>query len=378
MKNIAICVITYNRLHSLKRVLESLDNAYYEHSVELIISIDKSNSDKCLNYSKNFEWKHGDKRIIEHSENLGLRKHVLSCGDLLYEDKYEALVVLEDDITVAPSFFYYAEQCVDKYWDNNDIAGISLYRFPINYINHLPFTPLQTDSDVYLQQTAMSWGQVWMKYQWMEFREWYKDNDEEFSVAPHLPKRICQWRKSSWLKYHSRYCIEQNKYFVYPYVSLSTNNGDSGTHNQSTSSSCQTPLLYGEKKDFFLNPTVKYDGFFENELIYDILGYDKKRLCIDFYGDKGNRENCRYWLSAKELPYKLVRSYELTLKPYEQNIICNREGNGLYLYDTNFIERKKCKDTLNAVKYYLYAANFEFKYQIRQALIMCYRKIRNK
>ncbi len=369
MKNIAICVITYNRLHSLKRLLASLNAAYYEHSVELIISIDKSDTTICADYAKEYRWEYGDKHIIEHPQNLGLRNHVLFCGDLLNEDKYDALVVLEDDISVAPSFFYYTEQCVEKYWDSQEVAGISLYRFPLNYQCRLPFVALQSDSDVYLQQTAMSWGQVWMKRQWQEFRQWYQNNSEEFGVLPHLPKSICLWPKSSWLKYHSRYCIEQNKYFVYPYVSLATNNGDAGTHNKKSDTTYQAPMLYEKKIRYNLNPIIKYDGFFENEILYEVLGLDKSQLCVDFYGEKGNRERRKYWLTTKRLSYKIIKSYALSLKPYEMNVILDRTGNDCYLYDTSIFENRKTSEDITGKKYYLYTVEITIKSIIKNKVL---------
>ena len=87
--NIAICIIAYNRIDSLKRVLTSLEQSYYDESVTLIISIDKSNTTQVEDFAKQYHWKQGEKRVITHPENLGLRKHVLKCGDLLQE--YDAL-----------------------------------------------------------------------------------------------------------------------------------------------------------------------------------------------------------------------------------------------------------------------------------------------
>lgn len=353
---IGICIIAYNRLKSLKCVLNSLERSYYNEAVTLIISIDKSNDNTVKDYADQYEWKHGKKIIIAHPENLGLRKHVLKCGDLLYE--YDALIVLEDDVSVAPSFYYYAKQCVERFYDDNNIAGISLYNFPLNYQNRLPFFPLQSDSDVYLMQCAQSWGQVWMKKQWFAFKNWYEQHLEEFIELPHLPKSICCWPKSSWLKYHTRYCIEQNKYFVYPYVSLSTNNSEAGTHNITKTTYFQTQLLFGLKDKFKLTPSIYYDGFFENPMIAQWLGYNPNDICIDFYGEKNNRLNNRYWLTRKQLSYKILRSYSLSYKPYELNIQQNEIGKELFLYDTQFICRNKFSPTERLFAQYFYNKDF--------------------
>ena len=129
---IGICCITYNRLTSLTRLLKSLEDADYDENVELIISIDKSDSTDIEDFANMYQWKYGQKHIIAHNSNLGLRKHILSCGLLL--KKYDALVVLEDDIVVSPNYYRYVVQCIEKYHDDDRIAGISLYNFPVNYL----------------------------------------------------------------------------------------------------------------------------------------------------------------------------------------------------------------------------------------------------
>lgn len=366
--DIAICIIAYNRLDSLKRVLASLEKGYYDSSVTLIVSIDKSDTTIVEDYAKQYNWKFGEKRVVTHSLNLGLRKHVLQCGDLLNE--YDALIVLEDDISVAPSFYYYAKQCVEKFFDDPKIAGISLYNFPLNYHNNLPFNPLHSDSDVYFMQCAQSWGQVWMKKQWFAFKEWYLKNSEEFGEQAHLPKSICKWPKSSWLKYHTRYVIENNKYFVYPYISLSTNNGDIGTHYGKSTTLFQSKLLYGKKRLFKLDPVISYDGFFENEMLYEVFGYDRQSLCVDFYGQKDNALKRRFWLTRKKKPYKIVKAFPLALKPYEWNILNNEEGKELFLYDTEECVHNRFKSLDR--KYFLYLYNLDlvgFR-QIRRQIIL--------
>lgn len=355
--SIAICVIAYNRPLSLKRNLEALSKAYYNENVTLIISIDKSENRLVAQYAENFDWLHGEKKVIVRAERMGLRQHVLSCGQFL--KKYAALIVLEDDVTVAPSFYYYARQCVERYKDDEKIAGISLYNHPYNFLNGLPFTPLHADSDVYMMKTAQSWGQVWMSKQWRDFEEWYNNNSADFGVEEHLPKYVCKWPSTSWLKYHIRYCIENNKYFIYPYVSLSTNNSDLGTNVKNISTVEQAPMQYGLKKHFNLNPIISYDGFFENEHLEGFLNVPSNDICIDLYGEKQKSFKKRFYLSMEELPYKKIRSYALELKPWEMNIIDNREGSDIFLYDMNI-------PCVNKEKRNTFVLKLQYFYNIRR------------
>lgn len=354
---IAICAIGFNRVDSLSRLLSSLNSALYDEEVTLIISLDRSKSLDVKYFSDSFEWKHGLKKVIFQEVNLGLRRHVLRCGQYMDEYGYDALVVLEDDITVSPYFYSYVKQCLFFYQNDDKIAGISLYNFPINYITGYPFTPVSSNYDVYLMSCAMSWGQVWMKDKWKKFIQWYNNNNEEFSL-PHLPSPINHWPKSSWLKYHTRYCIENELYFVYPYVSLSTNNSDSGTHNRGGNSYMQSQLVCLLQKEWRLGSSsdikVKYDGFFEAQFLYESLHLDSNQLSINIYGTKGDCQK-RFELSMQALPYKVVRSFGLKYKPIEANVLLNVEGSDIYLYDKQLSYQKPdvCSNS-RIIEYFYY------------------------
>ena len=335
--NISICCIAYNRIDSIKRLLASLEQAYYgRYNPVLLLSIDKSESDVVENFAKEYEWKYGEKRIVTHQQNMGLRKHVLECGTHLKD--FDAMVVLEDDITVSPFFFQYTLQCVAKYSNDDRIAGISLYSFPVSYQTRLPFAPVKSEFDVFMMNCAQSWGQVWMKKQWKQFEEWYADNSTDFD-DPRLPMAINSWPKSSWLKYHTRYCIEKNKFFVYPYEALSTNNNDIGTHVKEVGLNIfQSTLQLLEKKEYrlpnFDECFVKYDGYFEPLFLDKYLGIDKGQLCVDIFGQKNSCLYRRFLLSRKSLPYHVVKSFALDLKPIEANVVYAKKGYRLFLYDT--------------------------------------------
>ncbi len=359
MNNIAIVAVAFNRVDSLSRLLKSLDLAYYEENVTLIISVDKSNTDVVERFADNYEWKHGEKIVDKHEKNLGLRPHMMSLGK--WFDIFDAIVVLEDDIVVSPNFYTYAKQTVEKYHVCPDIAGISLYGFSINYQIGLPFQPVKDEHDVYFMNCAMSWGEVWMRDSWKNFCEWYLSH-QDFPMMKHLPRSICLWNQKSWLKYHTRYCIEENKYFVHPYASLSTNFGDAGEHNDGTSNTIyQVPMQCGKKTSFLLpdfdSKAVFYDGFFENIELYNLLGYTPDELCIDLQGEWHNRLNKRYWLTTEVEDYKIVRSFGLNYRPIDLNVLNNNEGNQIFLYDTTVAVKNPNKKNRKSFLYRYHLSN---------------------
>ena len=355
----AILSIAYNRADSLKRQLASLERAHYPEAATLIISIDKSDTKEVETFCDQYHWPHGELRVVKHDANMGLRAHMLSLGK--YFDEFEALIILEDDITVASSFYHYATQCIDKYYKEPHIAGISLYAFPTNYQTYLPFTPSKSEYDVFFMNCAQSWGEVWMKPQWLKFRQWYDQHAERFRLE-HLPSCLNQWPDSSWLKYHTRYCIEQNLYFVYPYYSLTTNNADPGTHRRQADTVFQATLQATLQTTYrlpdFEETEIKYDGFFQPKFLAKWLEIAEEDLCVDLFADKPSCLYKHYLLTNKQLPYKVVRSFAMQLKPIEMNIMEQRTGNDIWLYDTTQSQAKPHRADRYAAFEYFYQKAF--------------------
>lgn len=358
--NIAIVVVTYNRVDSLSRLMDSLERASYGNDrIPLIISVDKSNTNVVEDFADNYVWPYGDKIVQKHVANLGLKAHMLSLGK--WFNKYDALIVLEDDLIVSDSFYFYAKSTVRKYYANPDVAGISLYGFSVNYQTGKPFQPYKSEHDVYFMNCAMSWGQIWMRDSWINFYRWYNDN-MEFSNSDSLPDCLNRWGHKSWLKYHTRYCIEENKYFVFPYTSLSTNCSEAGEHNNGIPSTVyQVQLQAGLKTDYALpdfgEPAVYYDGFFENKNLYDVLGYCEGDLCLDLNGEHKDRTNKRYWLTTAGQNFKVIKSYNLNYRPIEANIYLDNVGSQIFLYDTSQYVRNETPSERNVMMYQYYLDN---------------------
>ena len=125
MEKIAVVVVGYNRPDSMRRILNSLAKAVYqEKDIPLVISIDHSGIEEVAQVAREFQWNYGSKEVICHKERLGLRKHIISCGDLT--EKYGAVMILEDDLYVSPDYYNYAMSTLKKYGEHPKIAGIGL------------------------------------------------------------------------------------------------------------------------------------------------------------------------------------------------------------------------------------------------------------
>lgn len=346
--NVTIIVVGFNRLNSLKRVLKSLLGVnYLNDKVRLIISVDKSDDNDIYDYIENFEWFFGEKIVIIQKNKLGLRNHILKCGDL--SQKYGNIVILEDDIYVSPLFYKYVKGALKYYEYDENIAGISLYNPEWNQYSNRGFNNLADDKDTYFIQCSQSWGEAWTKNQWKKFKEWYDENKDKKIKTDKLPNNIILWPETSWLKYHMKYILEKNLYFVYPKISLSTNFMDQGQHVKIESNSYQSSLLSFKDEEFrysnFSESKIKYDIFFEYEFLYNYLDIDKKELTIDLYGCK--KEIKRYWLTTKKENYKIIKKFGLNFRPQENNIIFKNVGNDIFLYDTSLKNKNKFNKKLN-------------------------------
>lgn len=329
---VALVAVGYNRLSSIQRLLTSLQNAKYEHDdIPLVISIDASGEETLYDYVHKFEWLHGEKYVIIQEKRLGLKEHILHCGDLT--QYFRAVIILEDDIFVSEYFYRYVEQAVDFYYEEDRIGGISLYQNEM--MRELPVIFMKDGSDAYLKQAPASWGECWTDRQWSKFRNWYKTfNDERFCNLD-IPEHIKKWKKA-WSKYYYAYLNETNRYFVFPYDSHTTCFGDVGEHSLLSSSVGQANLLMGSRKYAFkpYDDMVRYDSYDNNEDIYEWLGFCKEDLCVDFCCNKINIRKCRYILTPAFMQYKVVKSFAMTMRPVELNVKYNIEGDQLFLYDT--------------------------------------------
>ena len=337
MGAIAIVAVGYNRPDSIEQLLNSLLRAdYVGDQVDLVVSLDKGQrQQQIVSVAEKIDWPYGEKTIRAFSERQGLRAHIIQCGDLT--EKYDAVVVLEDDLMIAPHFYSYVKQAIAQYADNERIAGISLYKHQTHPGVNRPFEPANNGYDVYMQQFAMSWGQCWTKEMWRKFRAWYNENEgKDLAEGNLLPAYISHWNKQSWLKYYMRYIVENDKYFIYPYFSLSTNASDAGEHCRIPNNDFQVSMQEGDMEYRFpsFEQAVKYDVFFERAGIEDKVFPDLEgKKLLDLYGNRINYENARYLISTKALPYRVVKTAQLRYRPIEMNAIMPADGKGLYVYD---------------------------------------------
>jgi len=341
----AIVIVAFNRPKSLTRLLGSIVSAeFIDSNITLIISIDKSNDNSdVLTIAEDFKWENGTKKIFYQPENLGLRKHIIQC--MKYASEYGSMILLEDDLFVSPNFYNYSQQALQFSVKKKYIGGISLYNHQINVHASQNFHALDDGYDNYYFQFASSWGQAWSKNQINNFLAWYKLNPD-ITKNENIPLNVRSWSDKSWLKYHISYLIENNLYFLYPKISLTSNFGDQGTHMKDSHTYYQVPILNATGKEYNFSTLEesksKYDAFFENLLLSNVLSIDKIDLTVDLYGYKTSYRT-QFLLTSKILNFKIISSFSKKLKPLDNNIVYSIPGNEIFLYDTSKSKNNKLK-----------------------------------
>lgn len=339
----AIIAIGYNRPDSLSRLLTSLNNAYYDsNDVKLIISIDHSKKENdesnalTLSVAKSFDWQHGEKEIKYREKNMGLRPHVIACGNLTEE--YGSIIMLEDDIYVSPMFYKYACAALDFCQDKEYVAGVSLYNHRLNFQTRDLFYPIEDGFDNWYFKFPQSWGQAWTSSQWQGFKNWYDQNVNLSLQDNSMPASVLAWPETSWMKYFLRYMLSSNKFFFYPKCSYTTNSCDVGTNSADnyTDISYQVPFYNYLGRPFYFSDICQsgsvYDQFFENINLYKTLGILHNELTVDLFGHKLVPEK-GFLLSIKHLDFKIIKSFGCCQRPLDMNIINDIPGDNFYLYD---------------------------------------------
>ena len=338
----AIVVAAFNRRNSLERLLISLNNAQYDvNDIMLVISIDFSDQKDAYLIAKSFSWNYGEKKIIKHDVHLGLKKHLLQCGDLAI--KYNSIILLEDDLIVSKYFYSYAYKTCNKFDDLQELAGISLYSYKVTEAlcenGHYPFIPIEDGNNVYLMKVPSSWGIILSGKQWNRFRKWYSKNRDELVS---LPKYVKDWPTTSWKKHYFSYMISEQQYFLYPKISYSTNFGQSGTSNRQEKI-FQVPLSEMADLQILSSTFLRYNEYFEieaqslNKYVDEFKQYDYQvdlYACTDIKNIKKD-----YILTTRESANKIF-SFGLDMVPLEMNVIYNNKGSGI-----SFTRTKDTKKT---------------------------------
>jgi hypothetical protein len=275
------------------------------------------------------------------------------CGDLT--ETYGTVIILEDDLFVAPSFYQYALKALEACKSDPKLAGISLYNNSFNESAALPFEPLKSKGDFYLMQLPSSWGQIFTNEQWTSFKNWYKTNEKGINYTC-LPKGLDTWSEKSWKKPFIAYLIESQKFFAYPFESYSMNLNEVGTNIKTKDYKFLNPLYsLKETTSIHLDEVPWcYDSAY---MLLPSFFQEMKTLPlgaafhIDYYGSKLNQIDEDDWVITSLPVNWFEQSFGLELKPIDLNVLFNIPGKEIYLTKKRNIISKNYSKKIIAYHY---------------------------
>jgi len=247
-ENSSIILFTYRRI-PYKTVASLLKNKLANESELFIFSdgykngIDKKDVLEVREYLKTIS---GFKNITiyESKINKGLATSIIYGVENII-NKYEKVIVLEDDLIVSSDFLEYMNEALEFYKDNKNIWSISGYGPDMECLKNY-------NEDIYLSPRGSSWGWATWKDRWdtidWEIKDWqeFKKDEkatEKFNLGGNDMYKMLELQMlgkiDSWA---IRWCynqFKQDKYTIYPKKSKVINDGfndGKGTHNSGVSS----------------------------------------------------------------------------------------------------------------------------------------------
>jgi GT2 family glycosyltransferase/Flp pilus assembly protein TadD/glycosyltransferase involved in cell wall biosynthesis len=265
-----VLLITYNRPLHTEKVLQSLK----KHNVQnLYIFSDGPKSDKDLSglyetrlLFQKIDWTHPT--IIEHKNNLGLANSIISAVNFVFQ-KFDRIILLEDDCVPQRYFFDFIENCLAKYCNQETIFGISGYTVsvPKAILDHYPY-------DLYFFPRIGSWGWATWRNRWQYFEHdlsqaYHKAVDEGIDLeqggddVPHMLRQIINGQLKDVWTLNWVLSVYLNKgYYIYPTRSHIENIGMDGSGVHCNKTKKFTPDIADSK------PVRFPDGILFNEQIY--------------------------------------------------------------------------------------------------------------
>ena len=273
IENLApICLFVYSRLVELKLTVQSLQKNILASESQLFIFLDgPANLDDKEKVKEVKEFIHticgfAQVTIYESDVNKGLANSIISGVSKMLE-KYETVIVLEDDLILATNFLCYMNQALNYYTDKKRILSISGYSFKLKY-------PQNYHYDVALSLRASSWGWATWKDRWFVI-DWELNDYSSFkwnfikqisfnrggSDLSHMLSRRIKGLIDSWAIRFVYHQYKHNYLDVFPIVSKVLNNGFSSeaTHTKFKSERFETQLDVSGQCSFTFLDAIEED-----------------------------------------------------------------------------------------------------------------------
>ena len=161
-----ICFFVYKRLDETKQALEALQKNSLAKDSDLIIFSDgfknESDREKVNAVREYIQTVSGFKSVTINSseQNKGLATSIIDGVTKIITDRGK-VIVLEDDLVVAPNFLQFMNQALFFYSEVKSVFSISGYTMNLSGLEDYEY-------DYYVGYRASSWGWATWEDRWMD------------------------------------------------------------------------------------------------------------------------------------------------------------------------------------------------------------------
>jgi hypothetical protein len=279
-----VSVFTYNRPTHTQWILESLAVCHRLDECQVFLFSDGAKTpdqEQAVRATRAVlhEWKDRLRaQVIEQTVNLGLARSIVGGVTELCET-YGRVIVVEDDLVLHPAFIDYMLSALDRYENEEKVAQISGYMFPVKN----PKKP-----DVLFLPLTTTWGwatwlRAWKDVDWQainvinelqdqNLRKRF-DLDGAFPYTQMLLDRLNQINQS-WGVLFRWHTFRKGDLTLYPRRTLVFNSGmdGSGYHTHSPVLGFN-PHRMTLSKDFFSVNEIQWPS----HLVIDLIAYQRIR-----------------------------------------------------------------------------------------------------
>ena len=227
-----IFVLAYIRVHSLSRLLHSLEAAEYnEDSVSLTVFVDadarpsRNGHLEVASFARSFPWSHGEYTVVVREENRGIVRQWIEAWQP--ERDGERAIILEDDNEVSPMWYRHLLLLYSSYEYTSNIAGFALCSQRVigspsrGGPKVMSVTPRGTP---FLYRLFATTGFVPLARHWSEFQTWFASRPRGFrplvrgSVYSSMYESLEKEKREGtmWSMWFIRFCFDRGLFTLYP------------------------------------------------------------------------------------------------------------------------------------------------------------------
>lgn len=191
-----VALFVYNRLDNTRKTLESLAANTLAGETDVYVFSDGGKDDKSWDevnelrqYLHNFESPFRSFTIIERSENYYIERNITEGVAEIFE-KYDRIIVLEDDIVSSPYLLEYFNEALDMYVEDERVMHVAGF-------SHLDLLGQNQDekgsSESYFTPYMGGWGWATWRNKWKKHFIHYESREEALSGLDETAQSAIQY-----------------------------------------------------------------------------------------------------------------------------------------------------------------------------------------